>query len=699
MNSPTRRASDLGKHLFTYAAITDTHLNQGEDDCNSPFEVNRLANARMRHVVRDLNARDLAFVINLGDLVHPVPAVPSLFEEAAARFHEQVSDLKHKLYLVPGNHDVGDKPNDWAPAATVNEDHLILWEKHFGPDFHSFDHGDCHFVIVNAQIINSGFGAEGRQREWLEADLATNEGKRIFLNCHYPPYFTQPDEIENYDNIGEPGRSWLLGLMEQHAIEAMFMGHVHNFWYYRHGVTDCYLLPSTSFVRQDYAEMYRAPPGAGDEGGRNDRPKLGYFLVHMHENGHHCEIVRTYGECAAPETPKTAPPERVQPVHPRLNSRASLGFDMRQNWMEIVEIPPTGGLDEFDRKAVRNDYPLMAIWEMGVRHLRVPMRDLLVLDNVERMRVLRDHGHLFTLSSFGAPTEMEQALIIANQDVFAGWEIGFNWDTLNRITGAIATTAGQVSLPVVLSKLRSIDEMRDESGRYYHAINQGFFPSDAEQMQELLAHKDLAGRISGFVFRTTAEMHPWDAIADAAKCATDLGVDATLHLRMMGANPADACHDDSWVANRVAEALVAGMTNENTTVFVDTLADNDRGYFVRNGVLDRLWNPRLGFHVVRHLHGALNGGGSLKARTSGVFDHGRYASFEDSDHSHVLVLSDSMDAEFRLPESSIGHAGAEIRMTDLRSGIVSAVTCGKDTNGLLHVQAKLPDHPVLLTFS
>ena len=27
------------------------------------------------------------------------------------------------------------------------------------------------------------------------------------------------------------------------------------------------------------------------------------------------------------------------------------------NWMEIVEIPPTGGLDEFDRKAVRNDYP------------------------------------------------------------------------------------------------------------------------------------------------------------------------------------------------------------------------------------------------------------------------------------------------------------------------------------------------------
>ena len=52
---------DLGSRLFTFAVITDTHLNQGEDDCNSPFEVNRLANARMRYVVRDLNSRDLAF--------------------------------------------------------------------------------------------------------------------------------------------------------------------------------------------------------------------------------------------------------------------------------------------------------------------------------------------------------------------------------------------------------------------------------------------------------------------------------------------------------------------------------------------------------------------------------------------------------------------------------------------------------------
>ena len=53
---------DLGKRLFTFAVIADSHLNQDELDCNSPFPVNKLANRRMRHVVRDLNRRDVAFV-------------------------------------------------------------------------------------------------------------------------------------------------------------------------------------------------------------------------------------------------------------------------------------------------------------------------------------------------------------------------------------------------------------------------------------------------------------------------------------------------------------------------------------------------------------------------------------------------------------------------------------------------------------
>lgn len=614
-------SDDLGPLRYAFGVITDTHLNQGEDDCNSPFEVNRMANARMRHVVNDLNDRALAFVVNVGDLIHPVPAIPDLYEQAAARFHEQVAELRHPLYLTPGNHDIGDKPNDWAPSAGICDAFVALWEKHFGAHYQSFDHDGDHFVIINAEIINSGLACEAEQRAWLEADLAANAGKRIFMHSHYPPYFSKPDEEENYDNIGEPGRSWLLGLLAAHGVEALFIGHVHNFWYNRHADTDCYLLPSTAFVRQDYAEMYRAKPDDDAEAGRNDRPKLGYFVVHVHECGHVVEVVRTYGATLAPDAPKAPPKARLQPVHPRLNAQAAFGFDMRQNWMEVVEIPPTGGLDEFDRKEVRNDYPLMALWEMGVRKLRVPLRDLLVDDVRDRMRVLRRHGHEFTLSTFGAPSARDRDLIAANADIFSAWEIGFNWDKLERDVAGIGAAAGAIDIPVYLSRLRSIDELRAEAGRYYHVINQGFVAADAAQMQGLIDRSELNGAVDGFVFRVTDDRAPWDAVGEAASLAADMGVSASVHLRMCGANPAEATTDDAWAAARLAEAVVAANAFAGVSVYADTFVDNDRGYFVRNGVLDRLNNPRMGFHVVRHLHAALAVAGALTP--GGVIDAGK----------------------------------------------------------------------------
>ena len=664
----------LGRRLFSFGVITDTHLNQGEDDCNSPYEVNRLANRRMRHVIRDLNARDLAFVVNVGDLVHPVPAIPDLYAAAAARFHEQVDELKHPLYLTPGNHDVGDKPNDWAPAARVHEDYLALWDEHFGTQYQSFDHDGCHFIIINAQIVNSGFAAEAEQRAWLEADLAANGTKRIFLHSHYPPYFSKPDEEENYDNIGEPGRTWMLNLMEEYGVEALFIGHVHNFWFYRHGETDCYLLPSTAFVRLDYSEMYRIAPGPDSEFGRNDRPKLGYFVVHVHEGGHVCDVVRTYGAEVALGSPDAAGPACVAPVHPRLNKRGDFGFDMRHNWMEIVEIPPTGGLDEFDRKEVRNDYPLMALWEMGVKKLRVPLRDLLVPDNVDRMRMLRAHGHQFTLFSFGDPAPRHRDLITAHQDMFSAWEIGLNWEVLERDIGGVGDMARAVEMPAYLSRLRSIDETRREAGKYYHAINHGFLADDQGQMADVLARPEFSGAIDGFVFRLTLDMSPWATAATASGIATDLGVAASVHLRMCGANPALETADDHLSATRIAEAMAAAAAFDKVTVYADTFVDIDRGYFPRTGVLDRMFNPRPGFHVVRHMNAALNMvDGELSAGAAGQCPGGRYVQLQAAKGTIVVALPDTNATEMSVPFSA-----AHGEQIDLGSGQIAAAAVGPD---------------------
>ena len=392
-------STELGRRLFTFAVVTDTHVNFGETECNSEFEINKRANGRLRHVVRDLNRRDLAFVMHLGDVVHPVPALTDLYEQAAARFHEVAAELRHPLYLAPGNHDIGDKPIVWGPGGVVREEFIELWNRNFGPNYQAFEHGDCRFYLVDAQIINSGLAHEAEQKAWLEADLAeaAGAGKRLFLGTHYPPFLTEAGEDEHFDNIAEPGRSWLLNLLERHGAEALFSGHVHNFWYNRHGVTDCYALPSTAFVRQDYAEIFRASPPPETEGGRSDFAKLGYFLVHVHAGSHLCRWVRSHGAVVEPGGPDHDGRDGIDAVHPLENPNTRFGFDMRQNWLEIVEVPPSGSLDEFDRKRTRNDYALMALLEMGVRRVRIPARDLIDPEHRRRLDDCAHQGLLFTL--------------------------------------------------------------------------------------------------------------------------------------------------------------------------------------------------------------------------------------------------------------------------------------------------------------
>ncbi|MGZ0190635.1 MAG: metallophosphoesterase, partial [Alphaproteobacteria bacterium] len=138
---------ELGHRLFSYAVIADTHVNHGEKSTNSVYPVNALHNGRLRYVVRDINARDdLQFVIHLGDLVHPVPAIPDKFAQAAARFKELVAELTIPLHVLPGNHDVGDKLSEWTPAVCIEDEFLRLYRAEFGDDFYAFQHAGVNFV-------------------------------------------------------------------------------------------------------------------------------------------------------------------------------------------------------------------------------------------------------------------------------------------------------------------------------------------------------------------------------------------------------------------------------------------------------------------------------------------------------------------------------------------------------------------------
>lgn len=351
-----------------FIVVADSHIRFPDDDV-ATYPSNALMLDRNRRVVEMCNELGAEFVVHLGDIVHPLP-VEEAHEPAVRRAADVYEQMDVPIYFVPGNHDIGDKPNAMVAVPPVAESNYAVYEHYWGSAYHSFDRGDCHFVIVDTPVLNSGLDREDQQKTWLEADLAAAAAgeRRVFLFTHYPPFVREAGEGEHYDNLGEPARSWLLDLVVEHGVEAVFSGHVHNFLYNHHRGTELYVLPSTGFVRPDYAELAALAPEG--EGGRNDPPKLGFFVVEADDAGHVVRPVRTYG---ATDLGASLPKMARAAVAPEWE--CPIGVTLRHGWMSVVDFP-TAGLDQFRRKRVRNDAMLPALWEARIRAVRIPIEDL-----------------------------------------------------------------------------------------------------------------------------------------------------------------------------------------------------------------------------------------------------------------------------------------------------------------------------------
>ena len=591
----------MSESILRFAVIADTHTRPAEGDQSSPWEVNTLANARARYVVARVNQMRPSFSIHLGDVVHPVPALPT-YDAAAEVASDIMGTLEHEYFYIPGNHDVGDKPFPANPAGMVNEQGLAAYQRHFGPLHHSFSHQGCRFILINSPVMNSGLAAEQEQRTWLEEELEAGHDERVFLFTHYPPFVCHRDEPSNYDNIDEPARSWLLQLIERHQVEALFAGHVHNFFYHRIGATDCYLLPATSFFRQDYAELFRVE--AADQFGRNDAAKLGFCTVEVMRTGHIAHIWRSDGQQLEHGEALSAPP-LVAGLHPKLAARAPLGVHLRHPWAEITALPYNGPMDEFQRKQARNDYTLLTLWELGVRKLRVPLSDLLDDTVRARMKALLDMGHRFTVFCFRLPSAAQLQAMVQHASLVEAFEFIIPWHEAASMVAPLAQLRRQSGTPIQLSKMESSAERKEEGSKFSHFVSYGFRVHDLELVQSFLSLPDARNAIDAAVFRVGLDTELWRDVLNLDTQLIPLGIGGVVNVRLASDNPAECNDDDSGIAMRVAHALCAAHLAQRCEVFLDTYMDLDRGYFPRHGLFDRRFNPRPAAHVYRHLQAVL----------------------------------------------------------------------------------------------
>jgi Icc-related predicted phosphoesterase len=644
-------------HLFTFAIVTDTHVPEKNAEVIDGYDEDtvKLSVKRLEYVVRELKQLAPDFVVHLGDITHPRPGYPG-FKESAEGFHAIFDTLDCPLYLVPGNHDIGQKPFIDEPLhpemaqRTVNDKTIADYEQHFQPHYYSFEHQDCLFVITNAMIINTGLACEEEQRQWIETLLKENSDRRIFMFSHYPPYLSDRDENNHFDATDEPGRTWLLDLLENHKVEAFYAGHVHNFFFNQHGKTSSYVVPSTCFLRHDFHEFFQVEPGMKQ--GRHDTGKLGYAVVDVHGSGHLNHIIRSQGRT----DDLVDEPVPLPPAHGLVPARGAAGLHLRQPWCDSADIPTPWGLDAFRRKRIRNDYPLLALWEMGVCDLRVPLDDLADAESRSRMAELAALGHRFTAYSYGLPKGTARQALIDHGQILRAWEVVAPTTSAAELFAGISALKGETQ---VFFNAYRLDK---ES----FSLSHGLEVDDRDLLAELLAHDGAREAIDGMVFGIGWLEAPLPVMVAIQNSAAEFGISAAVHVQFAHRKPLTQDEIERHDANRIAEAVVGALAHEEMTVFLDNFTGIDRGYFFSGGLVDRLYNPLSGAHIVRHLHAALPDGCQIRA----ISENGNDRLIELSNPEGALLLPATDTGPAAVPPSAPSRKAG--RWIDLSSGTIAA---------------------------
>ena len=561
------------------ALFTDSHIHPEPHNPEAAYASDARHNDRSRAVVRYLNDASPDLVAHLGDITHPVPGRPT-HEDTVHLAHHIYSDLDAPFVVVPGNHDVGDKPQGWATAPRATPERHRLFQQTWGDPWGTIRLQDPHdpdhvvrLIWLDSPILNSGLPMASVQASWLVDTLrdAEQAGETIIALTHYPPFLLHPEEPEHYDNVAQPARQWLLDTLCQYGTRALYCGHVHHIVTNRYRDMDIMVLPGISFIRPGYADLCRVSPLS--ENGREAPHKLGFVVLHIDSEQTHLEPVRL----------DPAPEHHVGQCPPR---PSPLAVTLRHDWAFPRTIPAMG-LDEFRRKRVRNDLAIWSLWELGIRCVRVPAEDLRDEATLTRWMDLHRTGLRLLVWSAGDAAVRDAALVsevhAASPDLLWGWEVV-------TLGGSLPPLQKPNGVPLLVSIL---DDRNVGGKRFTHFPSHGWGadalsgleqrPPGADGLVALVRHEqDLATELSRLSHHQERLGGPW-----------------TVQIEMPRGKEGERFDDDQAISTRIAAALHGAQRYPNLRLVLDTFIDLDRGYYARNGILDGRFRPRPAWHHLR----------------------------------------------------------------------------------------------------
>jgi 3',5'-cyclic AMP phosphodiesterase CpdA len=222
------------------ALISDTHLADVAGDF--------VANAVAACAWIDGSGADLA--VHLGDITADGVLDPAHFDTARRVF----AGLRTPLHLVPGNHDIGDRPPAGPsphPEPTVTPAALAVYRETFGPDRWRLEAGGWTIVALNAQLIGLGDTEERAQFDWLDQVLRQVAGP-VGVMLHKPLFRTGPEDGDAHPRYAPPAsRGPLLRLLYACDLRFVVNGHTHQARRLLHEGVEHVWVPSTAFTIPD----------------------------------------------------------------------------------------------------------------------------------------------------------------------------------------------------------------------------------------------------------------------------------------------------------------------------------------------------------------------------------------------------------------------------------------------------------------
>ena len=579
--------SFLPKALFEFVVISDSHymLDPGGDSLE--FGNRRKQSVRREVALRMAAALTPKFMVHNGDMVQEYPDNLERFYKSIGESLEQMRACGVEPYYVAGNHDVGDKPDPTAPASHVSQEVLDWYHRRFGQSWYSFDQEDCHFVVLNSQIMNGTLPDAAEQVAWVEKDLAEHAKKRLFILLHMPPYLfdeTEPS-IGHYDNLANPARAWLLDLVRVYRVDMLLAGHVHFAFFDRLAETRYVVLASPVFTRPGFSCLFAGPPPP--QRGRDDVPKFGFYLMRVRADKTDLHFIRTSGLERLPPNTEERFITRVSGTLPQ----SPLGVTLSQPLATVAEIPRAW--PAAIREKVRNDYPLLACMEMGVAYVRAPLTDFQDTFQRRRLEILRHEGvKLDAVVIFSEELDILDAMQQLHPGI-DGLEIQIV-ETLypsEKCIEIIKVLQESFGVSVTLSPIICRELT---SGKQFPRFRFGYTPKEIPSLNQFLVGNRVA--IDRIICKLNNDQSLCNQIREVAE------ITPLSHISNVDFSFEFSVTDDQANANLVAEALFSMATMPASRIYFEPFSDLDRTMDVTHGLLDTLCNPRTASRVLQSLN-------------------------------------------------------------------------------------------------